>query len=403
MQTVKAGNKRMIREINEAIVLDAIRTHGQISRVDIAQQTGLSAPTVTGITAALIDRTLIYEHSTGQSGGGRRPVLLALNGSAGYVIGVKVTETNVVAVLTDLEASVVQRRIRKLSGTSVEHVVAVLGKVVDDLRAKVPNAPLYGLGVGTAGVVDSVHGIVHHGTYAHWHDIPLGDLLEQRTQLPVVVDNDVNALVVSEHWFGAGKGIANMLVVSLGRGIGLGMILDGRLYRGAYGGAGEFGHVKISRDTTSCECGATGCLEAVAADPAIAKAASEIVGRTVTNLEAAELARSGNGAIVAVFDEAARHIGTALANLVNVLNPELIVLAGEGTHAADLIVPALEQALAEHTFNGLLDTASVVVEPWDDEAWARGAASLVLAELFQPALRPEQGSTRPSLNLARTT
>ena len=399
MQTVRAGSKRMIREINEAIVLDAIRTSGHVSRVDIAQQTGLSAPTVTGITADLIGRRLIYEHSTGESGGGRRPVMLALNGAAGYVVGAKVTETHVIAVLADLEATVIHRRTRKLSSNRVSHVVKLVGDIVDDLRTKIPNQPLYGLGIGTAGVVDSLHGTVHHGTYAHWHDIPLGDLLEQRTRLPVVIDNDVNALVISEHWFGTGKGIANLLVISLGRGIGLGMVLDGRIYRGAHGGAGEFGHIKIPGDTTRCDCGAVGCLEAVAADHAIEVSASTITGRTLTTHEAADLARNGDQAIAAVFQTAARHIGIATANLVNVLNPELIVLSGEGTHASDLMLPTFQQALTEHTFNGLLDGFNVIVEPWDDEAWARGAASLVLAELFQPAIRPEQGATRPSLSI----
>lgn len=392
----------MIREINEAIVLDAVRTHGHRSRADIAHDTGLSAPTISGITADLIERNLLYEHSTGESGGGRRPTLLALNPGAGYVIGAKVTETEIIAVLTDLEATVIRRRTRKLSGNSVEHVVALIGKMVDDLRSKIPDKPLYGLGVGTAGVVDSVHGIVHHGTYAHWRDVPLGDLLHQRTGLPTIVENDVNALVVSEHWFGVGKGVANLLMVSLGRGIGLGMVLDGRLYRGAFGGAGEFGHFKISGNTTACACGGLGCLEAVVADPALRTAASQIAGRDITTLEAAAQARDGNDALGQVFLDAANQLGAAIGNLVNLLNPELIVLAGEGSHAADLMIDTLKDQIRSHAFDGLSQSVDIVVEPWDDEDWARGAASLVLAEIFQPALRPDIGTPRPSLALAAT-
>lgn len=400
MQTVKAGSKRMIREINEAIVLGAVRRHGHRSRADIAHDTGLSAPTVTGITADLIERNLLYEHSTGESGGGRRPRLLALNAAAGYVIGAKVTETQVIVVLTDLEATVVRRRTRKLVSNSVEHVVATIAKLVDELRTKIPDQPLYGLGVGTAGVVDSVHGVVHHGTYAHWRDVPLGDLLHERTGLPTIVENDVNALVVSEHWFGVGKGVANLLMVSLGRGVGLGMVLDGRLYRGAYGGAGEFGHFKIAGDQTPCACGGVGCLEAIIADPVLAREASGIVGSEIDTGEAAAAARSGDAELRAMFDGAAAVLGAALANLVNVLNPELIVLAGEGSHAADLMIDTLRSTLETQTFPGLSKEVGVVIEPWDDEAWARGAASLVLAEIFQPALRPDIGSPRPSLAIA---
>ena len=399
MQTVKAGSKRMIREINEAIVLDAVRTHGHRSRADIAHDTGLSAPTITGITADLIERNLLYEHSTGESAGGRRPTMLALNATAGFVIGAKVTETHAIVVLTDLEATVIHRRTRKLPGSDVDQVVTLLAKMVDDLRAKVPDRPIHGIGVGTAGVVDSVHGIVHHGTYAHWRGVPLGDLLHRRTGLPTIVENDVNALVVSEHWFGVGKDVDNLLMISLGRGIGLGMVLDGRLYRGAFGGAGEFGHVKIHGNATPCACGALGCLEAVVADPALEAALHEATGRSTTTVQGAEHARDGNSSCRAVFEDAARHLGEGIANLVNVLNPELIVLAGEGSHAADLMLGTMQATLRENTFDGLLDDVDIVVEPWDDEAWARGAASLVLAEIFQPSLRPEVGIERPTLTV----
>jgi predicted NBD/HSP70 family sugar kinase len=402
MQSVKAGSKRLIREINEAIILDAVRTHGYRARSDIAADTGLSAPTVSGITADLIDRNLLYEHSTGESGGGRRPVMLALNAAAGYVIGIKVTETAVIAVLTDLAATVVQRRQRKLRSTEVDHVVRLIAQVTEDLRAKIPDAHVYGIGIGTAGVIDSIHGIVHHGTYAHWRDTPLADLVHRATGLPTIIDNDVNALAVSEHWFGVGKGVANLLVVSLGRGVGLGLILDGRLYRGAHGGAGELGHVKVANDTTSCACGSTGCLEAVVGDPALEAAFERISGHPTSTTDAAQVARTGSKPHRDVFARAGDQLGRAIANLVNILNPELIVLSGEGSHAADLIVPSLTEALQAHTFNGLTDDIHLVVEPWDDEAWARGAASLVLAEMFQPALRPPDGIERPTLALSPT-
>ncbi len=400
MQSVKAGTKRMIREINEAIVLGAIRAHGQRSRAEIAADTGLSAPTVTGITSELIDRNIVYEHSTGESAGGRRPVMLALNSTAGYVIGAKVTETHVTAVLTDLEATVVHRRTRKLAGTSVDQVVRLIGAIVDDLRSKVDNRPIYGLGIGTAGVIDSVNGVVKHGTYAHWRDVPLGDRLQQRTGLPVVIDNDVNALVVCEHWFGVGREVSDLLVISLGRGIGLGMVLDGRLYRGAQGGAGEFGHVKVINDTTPCACGGEGCLEAIAADPALVRSAARVLGRDVDSHGAAAAARAGNDRVRTLYVDAATLLGHAVANVVNVLNPSLIVLSGEGTHAIDLMLDPFTTALHDRVFDGLADDLEITVERWEDEAWARGAASLVLAELFEPAIRPDAGAGRPSLELA---
>ena len=199
-----------------------------------------------------------------------------------------------------------------------------------------------------------------------------------------------------------GCGIGRVrFVVRMGRGIGLGLILDGRLYRGARGGAGEFGHVKIADDDTPCACGASGCLEAVIADPALEAHFERLTGEPTSTEAAAKAARGGNDALRAVFTAAAEHLGRAISNLLNTLNPELVVLSGEGSHAADLMLDPLNAALRADTFDGLLDGVDVVVEPWDDEAWARGAASLVLAEMFQPAIRPHEGVERPSLTLTQ--
>ena len=242
----------------------------------------------------------------------------------------------------------------------------------------------------SAGVIDRASGVVRHATYADWRDVDLAGLLEKRLGLPVVVDNDVNTLVANEQWFGAGRGVADLAVVSIGRGIGLGMVLDGRLYRGAAGGAGEFGHLKVA-DGPDCACGGRGCLEAVIGGPAILSR----TGRATLE-DAAAVARGGDPAARAVFDEVGRILGTAVGNLVNLLNPKLIVLAGEGTRAGELILPGFDDALRTAVFDGLQQELEIVVDDWDDEAWARGAAGLFLGELFQPNLRPDEAG-RPSL------
>ena len=396
LMRMRIGSKQLIREINQAIVLDTVRNLGMASRAEIASLTGLSQATVSGITGELIARDLLIESAIGKSAGGRRPVLLEFNASAGYVIGVKVTEAEVVAVLTDLEATVVERERMALERRGVVDVVDAIEAAAIELMAKDGNRPVHGVGVGLAGVVDSTRGVVAYATYLDWRDEPIGDLLEERLGLPVTVDNDVNALAATAQWFGAGRQVANMLVVSLGRGVGLGLVLNGQLYRGSSGGAGEFGHVKISDDGPACDCGSNGCLEAMVSDPAIARDVSARLGRQVEIDEAIELARAGSAAAVEVFGAAAEALAVALANLVNVLNPELVVISGEGAVAADLLRPALDHALAEYCFDGLGDGVEIVVEPWEDEAWARGAASLLLGELFEPTLRL-QPSRRPSL------
>lgn len=385
MGALRRGSRGLIREINESIVLAEIRMHPLCSRTNIADRTGLSLPTVSDITARLLHLGVIEERETGASRGGRRPVLLALRPDAGYAVGIKATERALIAVLTDLEASVVARADVPLQDVDVASFVAATTRAVDRLRATAGSRPLHGVGVGLAGVVDRDRGVVRHSTYTNWQDVELARILEDHLDLHVIVDNDVNALVSSEQWFGAGRGSAHFAVVSIGRGIGLGLVLDGRLYRGAGGGAGEFGHVKVASGP-ECICGGSGCLEAVASDPAILAQIRSVRGRATTMATAIRLAEGGDRRIRGIFSRAGRSLGMAVGNLVNLLNPELVVLAGEGTAARDLLMPAFHRALNAAVFSGLEQDLRVVVDDWDDEAWARGAASLLLAELFSPRL-----------------
>jgi predicted NBD/HSP70 family sugar kinase len=388
VQPVRVGSKELIREINSSLVLGELRG-GLVSRTELAKRTGLSLPTVSEIVSELIASGVVEERETASSGGGRRPVLLGLKPDAGYVIGIKLTETRVIAVLTDLNAGIVERATATVTRGDIGTVVRTVAAVVKKLKAKA--GPVYGVGVGLAGVIDRAGGVVRHGTYSDWHDVDLAGLLEKRLGLPVVVDNDVNTLVANEQWFGAGRGVSDVAVVSIGRGVGLGMVLDGRLYRGAGGGAGEFGHTKIVADGPLCACGGRGCLETLIGEPAI------LAGTNTSSIEQAmDLARGGDQPARDVFDQVGRILGTAVGNLVNLLNPKLIVLAGEGTRAGELILPGFDDALRRAVFDGLQQDLEVVVDDWDDEAWAQGAAGLFLAELFQPNLRPDEAD-RPSL------
>lgn len=395
MQPMRAGSKALIREINAARVLGELRTQTLRSRTDLARSTGLSLPTISEIVAELIDMGVVEERTVGHSTGGRRPVLLAIKPDAGYAVGIKLTETRVIAVLTDLEATIVARDVTHVADTSVDAVVEAVCGAVTRVREAAHGRPVHGVGVGMAGVVDRTSGVVRHATYSDWHDVDLAGLLTTRVGLPVVLDNDVNTLVANENWFGAGRGVDDVAVVSIGRGIGLGLVLDGRLYRGSAGGAGEFGHTKVA-DGPVCECGGRGCLEALIGEPALEAQAASILGHAVDLDEAADAARNGNQAVQEIFRSAGRLLGTAVGNLVNLLNPELVILAGEGTRVSDLFRADFDRALSLAVFDGLQQGLEIVVDTWDDEAWARGAAGLFLGELFQPKLRPDEAG-RPSL------
>lgn len=384
---LRSGNRQLIREINKSLVLNIVRDHGSISRTDIAHAAHLSLATVSGITGELIEQGLIYEHEEGTSTGGRRPILLALNPHAGLVAGAKLTETHVIVALTDLNSEVVdQRQLSVGEDKSPEAIVAVLEEAVTGLREAHPHRAVLGMGVGMAGGIERRSGVCRFSPFLGWRDVPLRSILEKRLGLPVVIENDVNTLTMAEKWFGSGVGLSDFLVITLGRGIGMGMVLNGQLYRGGCGGGGEFGHTTITPDGPQCDCGKRGCLETFASDPAILKRLRSSLGHDVTMEQAVTLARQGDSVALGIFAAAGRTLGTAMADLINIFNPPLLVVGGEGAHTLDLMLEPLEASLRANCFDGFFEDLRLVVEPWGDDAWARGAASLMLEELFRPTL-----------------
>lgn len=384
---LRPGNRQLIRDINQSLVLSAIREQGPISRTAIARRTRLSSATVSAITGDLVAENLVVEHEAGASTGGRPPILLSLNADAGAVVGVKLTEDLAIAALTNLGADVIDQRAIPIPGDHSPHKVAEsLAHLINDIGRANSERNIFGVGLGLAGAIDRATGICRFSPFFQWRDVPLRALLYEQLGFPVVIENDVNTLALAEQWFGAGARSGDFLVVTLGRGIGMGMILNGQLYRGGCGGGGEFGHVTVLPDGPMCDCGKRGCLETLVADRALLSRLRRIFGHELTLEAGIDLARAGDAAALAVFAAAGRTLGRALADLVNIFNPPLLIVGGEGTRAIDLMRPTLEDALRAFCFNGFYDQLRLVAEPWADDAWARGAAGLVLDELLRPPL-----------------
>jgi N-acetylglucosamine repressor len=391
MSPTPLGNRDLIRALNRSTVLTMIKTYGPIARADIARRSGLSPATITAITAELIDENLVFEKAAGDSSGGRPPILLALNPKAGYVVGIKLTETSATAALTDLEAMVVARRTQELSGHSPDLVVKELANLVTALlkEKNLEKQQFFGVGVGVAGIVDAGQGLLRQSPILGWQDVPLADLLEDQLGVPVYLENDVNTLTITEKWFGAGQGVDNFLTVSIGRGVGMGIVINGQFYRGARGGAGEFGHTVVDPHGPQCECGKHGCLEAFVGDIGLLRAAAEAVQRgeieqPVSNVdELISLAIAGNPAAQAVFANAGQVLGRSIANLINIFSPQKILISGEGARAGSFLFDPMCQAVETNVMPGLRADTEIQIDPWGDDAWARGAAGLVLRELFE--------------------
>lgn len=385
------GNRDLIRAINRSHILNAIKTHGPIGRAEIARRTGLSPATVTSISARLISQDLVLEKSAGDSSGGRPPILLVINPRGGYVVGIKLTETHAICALTDLEASVIAKSSMPLSGHDPIQVVDDLAQLVLFFirEQKIPKKQLLGVGVGLAGIVDAENGILRQSPIYGWDNVPLRAMLQNKLHIPVYIENDVNTLTLTEKWFGHGQGIDNFLIVTIGRGVGLGIVANGQFYRGQTGGAGEFGHITIHADGPLCACGKRGCLEVYVGDPGLLRAAQEAAARgelsaPVQSLdELLPLARSGDTAALQIFDRAGRILGLAIANLINLFDPKKIIISGEGTREGEYLFSPMKESIRQNTMPGLFDPDIVEIDPWGDDAWARGAAGLVLREVFE--------------------
>lgn len=399
MADAPLGNRELIRAINRSTILNVIKAHGAIPRAEIARLTGLSPATVSAISTELIEENLVFEKETGDSSGGRRPIMLAINPHGGCVVGIKVMEDHAIGALTDLEATPLGKQSYPLKDTSPEGVSRALSELVAELmkESEKPSPRLMGVGVGLAGIVDSVQGLVRQSPFFGWTDIPLREMIQTQVQVPVYLDNDVNTLAFAEKWFGAGRGIDNFLVVTFGRGIGLGIVVNGQFVHGTRGGAGELGHTVVRPGGEVCSCGKRGCLEMYASEPAILRQAAEVFehGQLSSLPQSPEdmvaLANQGETTAREIFAQAGQLLGQSIANLINIFNPQRILINGEGVRAGKWLFDPMQAAIDEHTMPSLRGDVSILVEPLEDDAWARGAASLVLHELFEsPIKRPRE-------------
>lgn len=375
-------------------MLTRILTQGPIPRVEIARRTGLSQAAVTKAVAPLIEAGFVTDQpvavpadevtgNRAELGIGRPVSPLTVVPDSISVIGLKVTPTDLIGVTTDFRAGIRAVRHQQVTDTSAEAVLKRLAELAKELIESLddpadPAGPLIGIGVAVSGDVDARHGVVRDSPFMGWRDIPVAALLAEQLKVPVVVSNDVRALTVAEHWFGVGVDADSFAVVTIGSGVGCGLYINGEVVSGAHGVSGELGHLPLAPGDLVCTCGRRGCVETVASSDAILARIRETTGRLELDLSGAiELAHSGDAQAREAFDRAGEVIGSALAAMVNLVGPELVVIAGEGVADYDLYDQRMRQAFAEHAFGAAGDCRLMLRSHTFDD-WARGAAATVI-------------------------
>ncbi|MEU8569264.1 ROK family transcriptional regulator [Streptomyces pathocidini] len=383
-QTADREGPYVLRDRTRASVFGAIVTKGPIARSEIAQLTGLSQATVTKAVAPMIAAGYVAEQEGSSGGRGRPRVPLHICPERRFAVGVKVTEREAVGVVVDFAGRVVAGGRVRLESPEVPEAVAGVRRLVRQLLAEKPEfrERTFDLGVAVGGAVDLDRKVLRASPILGWQDVPLGTLLEERTGLRTVVENDVNALAVAEQWFGVGVDVPWFAVVTVGAGVGSALVLDGKLMHGARGAAGELGHIVVEPGGRQCRCGNRGCLEAIASEPAILASIAEAGGPSGIDIEAAVgLARAGDAPAFTAFMRAGVALGAGIATLANLVNPARIVLSGEGLVASDLLMGSLRETFAARTLLPA-DAYELITRPLPDEAWARGAAAVALRDIF---------------------
>lgn len=377
-----------IRDINKQIVLNYVRARSPISRAEIARETSLQRSTVSAIVDGLALEGMIEEIGTGDSTGGRKPTLLKLRSGTPAVIGVDVTPRETTIAIADLTGSIMQSEVFPTSpdiGFMNEQILAKVTQFADENA----DANLE-VGISIPGIADQSTGRMIYIPYFQWADWDIGQRITAATGLPVIVDNDANAVALAELWFGPEeiRRTRNFIMVMIAEGIGTGIIVDGQVYRGEGGAAGEFGHMFVGENApVSCSCGRRDCWEAHASEKAIIQRYGATNGHGTATIDIDRfigLAQNGERQATRVLNETARYIGIGISNLIIGFSPQTIVISGSIVKAWDLIKEEINE-LARRSIRHELDSAQIVPSALGDNPTILGSISLVLSRKFASA------------------
>jgi predicted NBD/HSP70 family sugar kinase len=383
MQNRKRGTVRDLRRETRSAVLWPLYLGSHWSRQELSEFTALSPASVSNVVRELLDEGILIEAGSVDSDGGRPRVLLQMNPEFGYVIGVDIGETRVEVALFDLAMKVraktgyrLDRGEREVSMVA-ERILTGLGEVLAD--SGVEAAAVLGVGVGVPGIVEEGPEVLVHCQAYGWDAVPLERLLRAGTDLPLRFENCAKTMGQAELWFGAGRGARHAVVALVGSGVGAALISGGSIYRGATSSAGEWGHTTVVAGGRSCRCGSAGCVEAyVGAEAILDRYGQQLRGASEESALAALIEGAGTSALAAaILDDTAVYLGVGLASLINLFNPERIVLGGwAGLLLGERLLPAIWEAARQHSLRQPFAAASIVLGQLGPEAVTLGAATL---------------------------
>jgi predicted NBD/HSP70 family sugar kinase len=383
-------------------VLNCVRERGEASRVELARLIRLDSKTVSHLVDDLVRQSLIEPSGYRDSRAGRRQELLRIHGAHSNYIGIDLGANHIIGILTDLQAAALDRIFFEIRpGLPVELILAQMKSIARRLLSSdKATAPVHSVGICVPGFVLPDKGVsIVAENIPGWRDIRVKEIFEAELERPVYVEDASRAFGLAERWLGHGKQARDFLLLDLGYGIGMAVFIGGELYAGSGYKSGEIGHVLVKPDGPPCACGRRGCLEAVASGQSIAREAargiregrSELLAglthgqaETVKAQDVAIAASMGDEFACGLLREAGRHIGTALANAVNLLNPSLVILGGGLVGAGQPLLDSIAESLRVNTMMGIIDDLQVRVSGLGVDGSALGSALLAMEHVFSP-------------------
>jgi predicted NBD/HSP70 family sugar kinase len=387
MRERSEGSLGSLRRLNRRRVINALRQNGMISRAEIARRTSLSRSTVSSLVAELQADGLVVEREEPGAAhgeqGGRPPILLSFDASAGAALGIDFGHSHVRVAVADLSSTILAERAEPLDTDHAAHEgLDVAIELIDEALAEagVERSRVIGAGLGLPGPIDQADGVIGSSAILPgWVGVAAAEEMRRRLDVPVVVDNDANLGALAELTHGAGRGATDLVYLKVSSGIGAGLILGGRLYRGWGGMAGELGHVLVDPEGKICRCGNRGCLETAASTGALLEMLRRSHGE-LTVAEMLSLARDGDLGCRRVIADAGRVVGSAAAFLFNVLNPQCLVVGGDLAQAGDLLLDGVRSSVRLAALPAAADDARVIAGVLGDRAQVLGALALAVGE-----------------------
>jgi predicted NBD/HSP70 family sugar kinase len=383
---LKTGDQILVKKINKSIVLQTIQTNSPISRAEISKSTGLNKATVSTLVSEIMDDHLVTEIGTGTSSGGRKPVMLYFNQTAGYSIGIDLGVNYILAILTDLKGVIIAKKEVKVTDTSILNIYSILKSIITYFLEIAPESPygVVGIGIGVPGMTNK-KGTIIFAPYLDWRDVDLKGYIEEEFHLPVIIENEAKAGAHGEKIYGVGQKVSNFVYISIGMGIGGGFIIDNKLFQGKDGLAGEIGHSIIDANGKKCNCGNRGCWEMYGSENALLKQATSLEsfkGKEISLELIIHEAEKGNPEVINLLHNIGEFIGIGLTTIMNTFNPDQVIIGNRFSKLENWIANSIRRTLQQRLYPYFYESLDLSFSKLGVLSCALGSSAFTIENFF---------------------